>query len=216
MSDRNNERAHVEHAFHVGERREERKKLTRRIRNTVAAVGVAAALSQTPIPGAAADYLSNIGVDQNRPTATEANMGGTTTITLDEVHLENGHTVIWPILRKNPAIHDGKDGLSPNVVNWTDVETINHTPIDAKSGTEITIANPTFVMGENTEGSLSQKGLWEVLDIVKKDGTEELDYVSVSGNTGGFVDFEPKGIMTPISQANTTLEDKLDITTVTP
>lgn len=190
------------------------------LRRALVAGVTAIALSKTPIPGAAADFLRGIGEDTDKPVATEANMGGKSIINLKEVTLETGNKVIWPILRENPTIHTGKDGINPNGIPWTDVATINKTPIDVKPGEEITITvnNPTFVMGGNPDNAIpgAPKGLWEVLEVVRKDGTREIDYLSVSGNTQGFVDLKLSGLMTPLDQQNgNTIEDKVNITKIT-
>lgn len=179
----------------------------------------ALALTQTPIPGATADYLSGIGEDRNKPQATEANMGGTSIINLTEVKLKTGHTVIWPVLRENPEVHNGKDGTNLNIVSWDDVNTINNAPIDVEPGKDliITINNPTFVLGGNPDNATlgAPQGLWEVVEVVKKDGTRETDYISVSGNTESFVELNLSGLMTPIDQQNgNDLSDKLNITEV--
>ena len=196
-----------------------RKKRKKWIRRVLAATATAVVLTQTPIPGAVGDFLRGIGEDSNRPGATEANMGGQSIINVGEVRLETGNTAVWPVLRENPAVHDGNDGFNPNGVSWGDVKTINGAPIDVEPGTEttITVNNPAFVKGGNADNATpgAPQGLWEEVDVVRKDGTEENDYLSVSEQTGGRVTLELSGVMTPLNQQDgNSLGDKVNETTV--
>lgn len=207
------------HARSFAEIEASRKKRKKWIRRALAATATAVVLTQTPIPGAAADFLRGVGEDTNRPGATEANMGGKSIINVEEVRLETGKTVFWPVLRSNPAVHDGNDGFNPNGIPWEDIKTINGTPIDVVSGTEttITVNNPAFVKGGNADNATpgAPQGLWEEVDVIRTDGTKENDYLSISEQTGSRVTLELSGVMTPLNQQNgNSLGDKVNETTV--
>jgi hypothetical protein len=197
-----------------------RQRPARWARRALATVGTILVLTQTPIVGATGDFLRGIGEDTDKPPASEANMGGQSIVNVSQVRLENGNTDFWPNLRRNPQVHNyGKDGHNDNHISWPDVATINKVPlsVDPEAKTIITTESPGFVMGGNpdNESPGAPKGLWEVFDLTMKDGTKEEGYLSVSGNSQGFVETHLSGIMTPIDQQHgNSLKDKINQTTV--
>lgn len=170
MSEYRGEIKKVEHAFHVGEKREKRRKLMQRSIKTIIATGAAAA--------------TFLGVGKFLEQRSEAHYQP------DSYYNGRVEVIMSPNLnvREDPIVITNRNE-PPNTVNWKNVEEINGVKI--KGNESFVITNPLITKGDNPATNSVEKGAWITFDakVDQPFGNpkEETLYVSLSSATRGFV-----------------------------
>ena len=205
-----------------GERRNQTKDKWKGTRRVLAASATAFVLSRIPVVGqAAADILQTAGKDASsilnyaqtdayKPAATEVHKDGTVKI----MFTQDQSGEIFPHLRENPILHNGSDGMPPNIIQIQDIKKINQTDVNLKPGSIIEIKDFTTVTAGENPDNPGTNGQWGVVEITRNDGKEEPAYFSLSGKTNGYITIQHEGRTQTLSgqpdqNVNVVIEDNL-------
>lgn len=184
-----------------GERTGQTKDKWKGARRVLATGAAALVLSRIPAVGQAASgilqaagedaasILNYAQTDTYRPAATEVHKDGNLKITFAQD--QSGE--IFPHLRENPILHNGNDGMPPNIIQIQDIKKINQTDVNLKPGSVIEIKDFTTVTAGENPDNPGTNGQWGVVEITRNDGKEEPAYFSLSGKTNGFITIQKEG-----------------------
>jgi hypothetical protein len=176
------------------------------LRRALAGVGGTAALwfalTRTPVGQPVALLGDVLSGQTNKPDATEAYVNGQAEIHLQTVASDDGTQTTWPMLRKNPEVHNHSNGLPPNDISWQDVTEIDGTKVNLQDRSIVIIQNPTLVEGGNPDDyrKNAPRGTWAVLRLTMSDGSEQNGYVSLSYQTSGLSFLSDGGTMTQLNE----------------